>query len=106
MVPIIAWLSRRCAAEADDIAVRFLNVEILRAPLRRRQRLEDLGAVGDALLVERLDAFHARGGVQVLILPTVLAFRWVLRRFLQMQLQAVKAANGIEPVPRFPKGEA
>jgi hypothetical protein len=45
----------RRAAETDDIAVGVLDIEILRAPRRRLERLEDLRAVGDALFVECLD---------------------------------------------------
>ena len=41
---------------ADDVAIRVLDIEVLRAPLGRRDRLDDRHTVGDALLVERLDA--------------------------------------------------
>jgi len=50
----------RAAAEADDVAIRVLDIEVLRAPLGRRDRLDDRDAVGDALLVARFDAVHAR----------------------------------------------
>ena len=49
----------RAAAEADDVAIRVLDIEALRAPLGRRDRLDDRHTVGDALLVERLDAVNA-----------------------------------------------
>src|SRR5712691_2645225 len=39
-----------------DIAVRVFHIEILRAPMRHRKRLEDLRAVGDTLFVECLDS--------------------------------------------------
>src|SRR5687768_15667565 len=57
-----AGLSRRLTPKADDVAVRVLDVEVLRAPFRRRQRLEDFRSVGNALLVEGVNPLHAGGG--------------------------------------------
>src|SRR4249920_3195734 len=45
----------RTATEADDVAVGVLDIEVLRAPRRGRERLEDRYTVGDALLIERFD---------------------------------------------------
>ena len=52
MQPVVRL--RRAAAEADDVASRILDVEVLRASLGRRDRLDDRHAVCDALLVEHL----------------------------------------------------
>ena len=58
----------RAVAEADDVAIQVLDIEALRAPLGRRDRLDDCYAVGDALLVERLDAVNARRGVEMIVM--------------------------------------
>jgi hypothetical protein len=63
----------RAAAEADDVAIRVVDIEALRAPLGRRDRLDDRHAVGDALLVERLDGVNGRGGVEMFVVAPVLA---------------------------------
>jgi len=47
---LLTW--GRAAAEADDVAIEVLDIEALRAPLGRRDRLDDRHAVGDLLLVE------------------------------------------------------
>src|SRR5439155_7745991 len=99
-------LSRRRAAEADDVAVGVLDVEILRAPLRRREWLEDLRTVGNALPIECLDALHARGGVEMLVLSPMLPLRRILRRLFKVQFQAISATDRIEPAPRFGKDES
>jgi hypothetical protein len=53
------------AAEADDVAVGILDVEVLRAPRDNRKRFEDYRTVTNALLVERFDRLtvgvHALG---------------------------------------------
>jgi hypothetical protein len=68
----------RAAAEADDVAIRILDIEILCAPLGRRDRLDDRHAVGNALLVERLNAVNARRGVEMIVVAPVLAVRVIL----------------------------
>ena len=57
----------RAAAEADDVAIRVLDIEALRGPVGRHDRLNDRHAVGDALLVERLDAVDTRRGVKMIV---------------------------------------
>ena len=61
----------RAAAEADDVAIRVLDIEVLCAPLGRRDRLDDRHASGDALLVEGLDAVNTRGGVEMIVVALV-----------------------------------
>src|SRR5262249_35538589 len=96
---------RRTAAERDDIAVRILDVEVLRTPRRRGERPENLRAIRDAPLVERFDTVHAGRGIEMLMFAPVLAFGAVLRRFLQMELQPVQFSNRVEPVPRLAERE-
>ena len=40
--------------EADDVAIRILDIEALRAPLGRRDRLDDRHAVGECFSRNRL----------------------------------------------------
>ena len=80
----------RAAAEAYDVAIRVLDIEALCASLGGCDRLDDLHAVGDALLVERLDAVNARRGVEMIVVAPVLAIRVVLGRFLQVKFQSVQ----------------
>jgi hypothetical protein len=68
----------RATVEAEDVAIRILDIEALRAPLGRRDRLDDRKAVCDALLVERLDAVNARRGVEMIVVAPVLAVASVL----------------------------
>ena len=75
---------RWTAAEADDVAVGILNVEVFGAPRGGRERLEDRDTVGDALLVKRFDTVDAPRGVEMLIVPPVAALSLVLGRFLQV----------------------
>ena len=63
------------AAEADDVAIRVLDIKALRAPLGCHDRLDDRHAVGDALFVEYLDAINARRGVEMIVVALVLAVR-------------------------------
>src|SRR5438093_1211852 len=93
------------ATERDDVAVRVFNVEILRAPGRHFQRLEDLGAISDTLFVECLDAVDARRGIEVLMFPTMLALGRILGRFFQMQFQSIQTADSVESAPRFAETE-
>ena len=44
----------RSAAEADDVAIGILDIEALRAPLGRRDRLDDRHAVGECFSRNRL----------------------------------------------------
>src|SRR4030095_7137157 len=70
------WLAcSRAAAEGDDVAVGVLDVEVLRAPGRGCECLDDGYSVGDALFVERFDAIDARRGVGMLIVAAPLAIR-------------------------------
>src|ERR1041384_2223401 len=95
----------RAPAEADDIAVRVLDVEIPGPPRRRRERLDDPDAVRLALRIERLDAVHAGRGVQVLLLTPVPALGVGLGRLLEMELQPVQLTDRVEPLPRLAEGE-
>src|SRR5437870_2950668 len=72
----------RAPAEADDIAVGILDVEVLRAPRRRREWFDDPCAIRCALCVKRLDAINAGCCVQMLVLTPVQALSVVLGRFL------------------------
>src|SRR5882762_7588735 len=92
--------------KGDDIAVGVLDVEVLRAPRGRRQRLDDLCAVRDAPGVERLDAVHAGRGVQMLLIASVLALGAVLGRLLEVKLEPIQLTNRVEPLPRLAKREA
>ena len=96
----------RAAAEANDVAIWVLDIEALRAPLGRRDRLDDRHAVGDALLVERLDAVNARRDVEMIVVATVLAVCVVRGRFLQVKFQSVQNTDGVEPFPWLAEREA
>src|SRR5215203_6661667 len=96
----------RAAAEADDVAIRVLDIEALRAPLGSRDRLDDRHAVGDALLVERLDAVNARRGVEMIVVAPVLAVRVILGRFLQVKFKSVQNTDRVETVPWLAEREA
>ena len=101
-MPSVPWLACcRAAAEADDVAVGVLDIEVLRAPGGGGEWLDDRYAVGDALLVERFDAVDARRGVEMLVVAPVLALRLVLGRFLQVNFQSVQMTDGVEPIPRL-----
>ena len=75
---------------------RILDIEVLRAPLGRRDRLDDRHAVGDALLVEHLDAVNARRGIEMIVVVLVLALRIVLGRFLQVKFKSVQNTDRVE----------
>jgi len=92
--------------ERDHVSIWILDVEVLRAPRRRRQRPEYRHFDRDTARVERLDASHARRGVQVFVLTPVAALRVILLRLLQVQLQPVQLPDRVEPVPRFAEREA
>src|SRR5215212_231368 len=94
------------AAEADDVAIRVLDIEALRAPLGRRDRLDDRHAVGDALLVERLDAVNACRGVEMIVVAPMLAVRVILGRLLQVKFKSVQNTDRVEPFPGLAKREA
>ena len=104
MQPVVSL--GRAAAEADDVAIRVLDIEAPRAPLGRRDRLDDSHAVSDALLVERLDAVNARRGVEMIVVAPVLAVRVVLGRFLQVKFKSVQNTDRVEPFPRLAEREA
>src|SRR6267142_1493271 len=93
------------AAERDDVAVRVFNVEILRAPRRHFQRLDDPGAIGDTLFVECLDAVDARRGIEVLVFSTMLALGRILGRFFQVQFQSIQTADCVESAPGLAETE-
>src|SRR6187402_1920312 len=97
---------RRSPTEADDVAVGVLDIEVLRAPRRRRERLHDLYAVRDTLLVERFDAIDAGRRIEMLMVAPPSPFRQTLWRFLQVKFQSVNLANGVEPVPWLAEGES
>src|ERR1041385_5164587 len=101
MFPVARWT----AAERDDVTVRILDVEVLRAPRGRGERLEDWRVVCDAALVERFDPVDACGSIEMFIVAPVLTLRLILGRFLQVQLQSVQIADGVEAGPRFAKLE-
>ena len=86
MAPRLSGLSacRWTAAEADDVPVGILNVEVFGAPRGGRERLEDRDTVGDALLLKRFDTVDAPTSVEMLIVPPVTALSLVLGRFLQV----------------------
>jgi len=94
---LIGWR----ATERDDVTVRVFNIEILRAPRRRLQRLENLRSVGNTLFVEGFDAFDARRGIEVVLFPTMLALGGILGRLFQMQLQSIPTTDSVEPAPRL-----
>src|SRR6187200_2813017 len=89
------------AAEANEVAIRILDVEVLRAPCGRGERFENRDAVGGALLVERFDAVDACRRIEVLVVAPVSALRFSCWRLFQMQFQSVQTADGVEVVPRF-----
>ena len=88
------------------MAIRVLDIEVLRAPLGRSDRLDDRHAVVDALLVERLDAVNARRGVEMLVVALVLAGRVIFGCFLQVKFQSVQNTDRVEPFPWLPEREA
>src|SRR5215207_1763019 len=102
--PGLAW--GRAAAEPDDVAIRVLDIEALRSPLGRRDRLDDRHAVGDALLVERLDAVNTRRGVEMIVVAPVLAVRVTLGCFLQVKFKSVQNTDRVEPFPWLAEREA
>ena len=87
----------RVAAEADDVAIGILDIEVFGAPGGSRERLDDRCTVGDALSVERFDAVDARCGVEMLVIAPVPALRLVLGRFLQVKLHSVQMTDSVEP---------
>ena len=95
----------RATPEAEDIAIGVLDVEVLRAPRSRRQRLDDRCAVRCALCIKRLDAIHTGGRVEVLVRAPLSALVVILGRFLQVELQAVQLTNRVKPVPRLAECE-
>ena len=98
-------LARRRAAKSDDVAVRIFNVETLCPPRRRFQRLDDLRAIGDTLLVECFDAVYARCGIEVVVFPSMPALSRILGRFFQMQFQSIQRADSVESAPRLAETE-
>src|SRR5215217_5598412 len=96
----------RAAAEADNVAIRVLDIEVLRAPLSRRDRLDDRHTGGYALLVERLDAVNACRGVEMIVVAHVLAVRVILGRFLQVKFKSVQNTDRVEPFPWLAEREA
>ena len=84
------WLWRSCCggatAEADDIAIEVLDVEVLRAPGSRLKRLDDCYAIRCALRIERFDAINTNCGARdvtpgfVLIVVMSLRFSNVVLR--------------------------
>ena len=69
----------RATAEADDVAIGILDIEVFGAPRGSRERLDDRCTIGDALPVERFDAVDARRGVEMLVIAPVPAPRsWAL----------------------------
>ena len=74
-------------------------------PLGRRQRPDDGCAILDALSVERLDAIHARRGVEMLMLAPVPTLSVKLGRF-RGGAQPVQPTDRVEAVPRLPETEA
>ena len=83
----------RIPAEADDIAIGVLNVEVHGAPRGHPQWFDDPCAVRYASRVERLDAIDAGGGIEMLVLAPVLTLSVTLGRFLQVEFQSVKLAD-------------
>ena len=75
---------RWTAAEADDVAVGILNVEVFSTPRGGSERPEDRDTVCDALLVKLFDTVDAPRGVEMLIVTAVAALRLGLGRFLQV----------------------
>ena len=54
---------------------------------------------------ERFDAVDACRRIKVLGVALVPTLRFIPRRLLQMQLQSVQTADGVETVPRFAERE-
>src|SRR4029450_12705652 len=75
---------RRTAAKADDVTVGVLHIEVLRAPRRRRERLQNRCTVGDAITEKGFDAVHAGRSVEVLVGAPGATLLVVLRRFFQV----------------------
>src|SRR5437660_4268352 len=96
----------RATAEADDVAIGILNIEVFGAPRSSRERLDDRCTIGDALPVERFDAVDARRGVEMLVIAPVPALRLVLGRFLQVKLHSVQMTDSVETIPRLTEREA
>src|SRR5437763_12188731 len=94
------------AAEADDVAVGILDVEVLRAPGGGREWLEDRHAVRDALFVESFDAVDARRRVEMLVFAAVLSRRLVLGRLFQVKFESIQVTDGVEAIPRLAEREA
>src|SRR5687768_12872868 len=96
----------RTAAEADDVAVRILDVEILRTPLGCGKRLQNRDAIGDAVIQEPAEPTNAPCGIEVLMAAAVPTLVMVFLRFLQVKLQSVEMADGVEAIPRLAEAEA
>src|SRR5438132_6800542 len=97
--------SRGTAAEANDVAVRILDIEVFRTPCGRGERFKNRYAGGGALLVERFDAVDACRRIEVLVIAPVPTLRLISGRLLQMQLQPVETADAVEIAPRFAEDE-
>ena len=79
-------------------------MEALRAPLGRRDRLDDRHAVGDALFVERFDAVDAGRGVEMIVVAPVLPVRVVLGRFPLSEVQVRPELRSRRTLPRARRG--
>src|SRR6266550_748753 len=97
--------SRGTAAEANDVAVRIFDTEVLRTPSGRGERSQDRDPAGSALRVERFDASDPCRRIEMLVLAPVPALGFILGRLFQMQFQSVDTADGVEVVPRLVERE-
>src|SRR4029077_19981284 len=106
-MPSVPWLACcRAATEADDVAVRVLDIEVLRAPGSGGERLDDRYTIRDALFVEGFDPIDARRRVEMFVVAPPTALRLVPGRFLQVNFQSVQMTNGVETIPRLAETEA
>jgi hypothetical protein len=78
-------LARRwTAAEADDVAVAILDVEVLRAPCVAASGFMIVAPLATHWFVKRFDALDAGRGLEMLVVAAPPAVSLVLRPLLQM----------------------
>src|SRR5690348_15212063 len=82
--------------EAEDVAVRVLNVEVQCAPRTLLKRLGDRSPAPNQLGVERPDLGHVKEGIEVLSGPAVGSFGVELGSALEMDRNAVSRHARVE----------
>src|SRR5579864_5077950 len=83
-------------AEAENVAVRILDVKIEAGPRPRLKRLDHLSPTRFQLAEQTSDARHGNVGVQMFVLFPVLSVRGQFRRMLEMYGKSVTRDARVE----------